>query len=149
MDHAVEQPLAHLKRGLQEMHMRNTAVLLLSVSLAGGTLVAQDVTIKSLLSKDLAGTPGKELSMITVDYLPGASDPVHTHNAQAMVYVLEGSVVMQVQDTAPVTLVPGQTFYEGPDDVHIVARNASHTAPAKFLVFFVKDKGAPILLPTK
>jgi quercetin dioxygenase-like cupin family protein len=80
-----EQPLAHLKRGLQEMHMRNTAVLLLSVSLAGGTVVAQDVTIKSLLSKDLAGTPGKELSMIMVDYLPGASDPVHTHNAQAMV----------------------------------------------------------------
>jgi quercetin dioxygenase-like cupin family protein len=149
MDRVVEQPLAHLKRGLQEMHMRNTAVLLLSVSLASATLVAQDVTIRSLLSKDLAGIPGKELSMITVDYLPGASDPVHTHNAQAMVYVLEGSVVMQVQGSAPVTLLPGQTFYEGPDDVHIVARNASQTAPAKFLVFFVKDKGAPILVRTK
>mgnify|MGYP006212092595 CR=1 FL=1 len=93
--------------------------------------------------------PAKELSLITVDYLPGASDPVHTHNAQAMVYVLEGSVVMQVQGKDAVTLAPGQTFYEGVDDVHIVARNASHTAPAKFLVFFVKDKGAPILLPTK
>ena len=87
--------------------------------------------------------------MITVDYLPGASDPVHTHNAQAMVYVLEGSIVMQVQGNPPVTLVPGQTFYEGPDDVHIVARNASHAAPARFLVFFVKDKDAPILVPTK
>ena len=87
--------------------------------------------------------------MITVDYLPGASDPVHTHNAQAMVYVVEGSVVMQVQGSAPVTLLAGQTFYEGPDDVHMVARNASHTAPAKFLVFFVKDKGAPILIPEK
>ena len=149
MDRVVEQPLAHLKRGLQEMHMRNTAVLLLSVSLASVTLVAQDATIRSLLSRDLAGIPGKELTMITVDYLPGASDPVHTHNAQAMVYVLEGSVVMQVQGRAPVTLLPGQTFYEGPDDVHIVARNASQTAPAKFLVFFVKDKGAPILVRTK
>ena len=79
--------------------MKSTALLALALSLAGGTLVAQDVTIKSLLSKDLAGNPGKELSMITVDYLPGASDPVHTHNAQAMVYVLEGSVVMQVKAT--------------------------------------------------
>ena len=129
--------------------MKNAAVLLLSVSLAGGTRAAQDVTIKSLLSKDLAGAPGKELSMITVDYLPGASDPVHTHDAQAMVYVLEGSVVMQVQGNPPVTLAPGQTFDEGPGDVHIGARNASHTAAAKFLVFFVKDKGAPILVPRK
>jgi quercetin dioxygenase-like cupin family protein len=87
--------------------------------------------------------------MITVDYLPGASHPVHRHNAEAMVYVLDGSVVMQVQGSDPVTLLPGQTFYEGLDDVHIVARNASHTAPARFLVFFVKHKGAPILVPTK
>ena len=56
---------------------------------------------------------------------------------------------MQVRGEAPITLVPGQTFYEGPDDVHVVSRNASHTAPAKFLVFFVKDKGAPILVPAK
>ena len=129
--------------------MRNTAVMLLSLSLASGTPVAQDVTIKSLLSRDLSGVPGKELSMITVDYLPGASDPLHTHSAQVMVYVLEGSVVMQVQGSAPVTLRPGQAFYEGPGDVHVVARNASHTAPAKFLVFFVKHKGAPVLVPVK
>jgi quercetin dioxygenase-like cupin family protein len=129
--------------------MRTPAALLLAMSLASGTIGAQGVTIKTLVSHDLAGTPGRELSMITVDYLPGASDPVHTHNAQAMVYVLEGSVVMQVQGKPAVTLVPGQTFYEGVDDVHIVARNASQTAPAKFVVFFVKDKGAPILVPTK
>jgi len=87
--------------------------------------------------------------MITVEYPPGASDPVHSHHAQVLVYVLEGSVVMQVRGEAPVTLVPGQTFYEGPDDVHIVARNASQTAPAKFLVVFVKNKGASIKIPAK
>ena len=129
--------------------MKNTAVLLLSLSLAGGTLVAQNATVKSLLSKDLAGIPGKELSMITVEYQPGGSDQVHKHHAQVLVYVLEGSIVMQVRGEAPITLVPGQTFYEGPDDVHTVSRNASQTAPAKFLVFFVKDKGAPILVPAK
>ena len=125
------------------------AALALSLSLAGGTLLAQDATVRSLLSKDLAAVPGKELSMITVEYAPGASDPVHTHHAQALVYVLEGSVVMQVKGGAPVTLKPGQTFYEGPDDVHIVGRNGSQTAPARFLVVLVKDKGAPILVPVK
>ena len=129
--------------------MKSTAALALSLSLAGGTLVAQDATVRSLLSKDLGGLPGKELSMIAVEYPPGGFDPVHTHDAQAVVYVLEGSVVMQVKGGPPVTLVPGQTFYEGPDDVHIVGRNASHTAPAKVLVFLVKDKGAPILTPVK
>ena len=129
--------------------MKNTAVLLLSLSLAGGTLVAHDATVTSLLSKDLAGIPGKELSMITVDYPPGGSDTVHRHHAQVVVYVLEGSIVMQVRGEAPITLVPGQTFYEGPDDVHVISRNASQTVPAKFLVFFVKDKGGPILVPAK
>jgi quercetin dioxygenase-like cupin family protein len=87
--------------------------------------------------------------MITVEYAPGGSTPVHTHHAQAMVYVLEGSIVMQVKGAAPLTLTPGQTLYEGPDDVHIVSRNASNTAPAKYVVFMVKDKGAPILTPVK
>ena len=108
-----------------------------------------NTAVKSLLSKDLAGVPGRELSMITVEYAPGASDPVHTHHAQALVYVLEGSIVMQVKGGEPVTLTPGQTFYEGPDDVHVVGRNASQTAPAKFVVFLVKDKGTPILVPTQ
>ena len=87
--------------------------------------------------------------MITVEYQPGGSDQVHRHHAQVLVYVLEGSIVMQVRGEAPITLVPGQTFYEAPDDVHAVSRNASQTAPAKFLVLFVKDKGAPILVPAK
>ena len=130
--------------------MKNAAALVLSLSLAaGGTLVAQDAVVKSLLAKDLAGVPGKELSMITVEYPPGGSDTAHKHNAQTLVYVLEGSIVMQVKGAAAVTLTPGQTFYEAPDDVHVVSRNASQTAPAKFLVVFVKAKGAPVRVPAE
>jgi quercetin dioxygenase-like cupin family protein len=110
---------------------------------------ALEASVRSLFSADLAGVPGRELSLITVEYPPGNSDPVHTHHAQALVYVLEGSIVMQVRGGAPVTLGAGQTFYEGPDDVHVVGRNASDTAPAKLLVFMVKGKGAPILTPVE
>ena len=129
--------------------MKSRAALALSLLLAGATLVAEEGAVKSLLSKDLSGVPGKEISMITVEYPPGASTPMHTHSAQALVYVLEGSIVMQVKGGEPATLGPGQTYYEGPDDVHLVSRNASKTAPARFVVFLVKDKGAPILTPVK
>jgi quercetin dioxygenase-like cupin family protein len=129
--------------------MKKTASLALSLSLAGGTLVAQNGSVRSLVSKDFAGDPGRELQMITVDYPPGGSTPVHTHHAQALLYVLEGSIVMQVKGGEAITLTPGQTFYEGPDDVHIVSRNASKTAPAKYVVFLVKDKGAPVLTPVR
>jgi quercetin dioxygenase-like cupin family protein len=101
------------------------------------------------MSKDLTNMPGKEVLMITVEYPPGWSDPVHRHNAQGFIYVLEGSVVMQVQGGKEVTLTPGQTFYEGNDDVHVIGRNASTTKPAKLLVFLVKNKGAPVLVPVK
>lgn len=114
-----------------------------------GTLVAQEAKVTRLLSKDLTGIPGKEGLMITVDYAPAATDAIHRHNAHVFVYVLEGSVVMQVRGGKEVTLVPGQTFYESPQDVHVVGRNASKTEPAKFLVFFVKDKGVPPLIPAK
>ena len=125
--------------------------LLLSVSqcLISSTLMAQEPKVTSLMSKDLKEFPGKELLMITVEHAPGGSSPIHRHNAHAMVYVLEGSVVMQVKGGKQVTLTPGQTFYEGPDDVHLVDRNASSTRPAKFLVFLIKDKGAPALVPVK
>lgn len=129
--------------------MKHIAAGLMSLTLASATLGAQEATVTPLLSKDLSSAPGKEISMITVEYAPGGQDPVHTHHAQAAVYVLEGSIVMQVKGGQLVTLTPGQTFYEGPDDVHIVGRNASRTAPAKFVVFLVKDKGAPILVPVK
>jgi quercetin dioxygenase-like cupin family protein len=110
-------------------------------------LVAQQAEVTRLMSKDLIGLAGKEGLMITVVYPPGSADPIHRHNAYGFIYVLEGSIVMQVRGGKQVTLTPGQTFYEGPNDVHIVGRNASQTKPAKFLVFFVKDKGAPILVP--
>lgn len=115
--------------------------------LFASTLIAQDAQVTPLMSKDLAECPGKEGLMITVVYPPGASDPIHWHNAHAFVYVLEGSVVMQVKGGKEVTLTPGQTFYEGPNDIHTVGRNASNTKPAKFIVFLVKQKGAPVLVP--
>jgi len=114
-----------------------------------GTLLAQEAKVTQLVSKELTKCPGKEGLVITVEYPPGSSDPIHRHNAHAFVYVLEGSIVMQVRGGKEVTLTPGQTFYEGPDDVHVVGRNASKTKPAKFVVFFVKDQGAPILMPAK
>ena len=108
---------------------------------------SKETKVTPLLSKDLTDFPGKEGLMITVEYPPGASDPIHRHNAHAFVYVLEGAIVMQVRGGKEVTLTPGQTFYEGPSDVHVVGRNASQSKPAKFVVFLVKDKGAPVLVP--
>jgi len=111
--------------------------------------MAQDAVVTPLMSKDLTDFPGKEGLMISVVYPPGSSDPIHRHNAHAFVYVLEGTVIMQLKGGKEVTLNPGQTFYEGPNDVHVVGRNASSTKPAKFIVFLVKDKGAPVLVPVK
>jgi quercetin dioxygenase-like cupin family protein len=99
--------------------------------------------------KDLTDFPGKEVLMMTVEYPPGGADPVHRHDAHGFIYVLEGTVVMQVRGGKEVTLGPGQTFYEGPDDIHVVGRNASSTRPAKFLVMLIKKKGAPVLVPVK
>jgi len=109
----------------------------------------QNAKVTPLTTKDLAGVPGKEAVMLTVEYPPGASSTRHRHNANTFVYVLEGSIVMQVEGGKEVTLGPGQTFYESPDDVHVVSKNASNSQPAKFLVFFVKDKGAPSLVPVQ
>jgi len=112
-------------------------------------LAAQQAKVTPLLSKDLTGIPGKEATMITVEFAPREVDAVHRHNAHVFVYVLEGTVVMQVKGGKELTLRPGDTFYESPQDIHVVGRNASKTEPAKFLVFFVKDKGAPLLEPAK
>jgi len=134
--------------------MRHKETLLVLLVLAAGTLMAQQPTAKEakvtpLMSKALADNPGQEVEMITVEYAPGGTDPIHRHNAQAFVYVLEGTIVMQLRGGKEVTLNPGETFYEGPDDVHVVGRNASSTKPAKFVVFLIKKKGAPILVPAK
>ncbi len=129
--------------------MKRTAISLFLFCLMANMVAAQQPDVVVLMSKDLTDIPGKEATMLTVEYPPGGSDPVHRHYAQAFVYVLEGSVVMQVKGGKEVTLTPGQTFYEGRDDVHIVGRNASTTKPAKMLVVLVKDKGAPLLVPVK
>ena len=129
--------------------MAFTKLILAQVFLMSGVLLAQEAKVNQLFSKDLSNLPGKEGLMITVEYPPGGSDPIHRHNAHAFVYVLEGSVVMQLKGGKQVTLKPGQTFYEGPDDVHLVDRNASSTEPAKFLVFLIKNKGAPALVPVE
>jgi quercetin dioxygenase-like cupin family protein len=122
-------------------------LLLVLACLIPGTLAAQDAKVTDLMSKDLTNIPGKEGLMIMVEYPPGSADPVHRHYAHAFLYVLEGTIVMQVRGGKEVTLTPGQTFYEGPDDIHVIGRNASKTQPAKFIVFLVKDKGAPVLVP--
>ena len=127
--------------------MRIAELILCLAWLTPGLLMAQEAKVTKVLSKDLTDIPGKEGLMITIEYPPGASDPVHRHNAYGFIYVLQGSIVMQVKGGKEVTLTPGQSFYEGPDDVHVVGRNASQTEPAKFLVFLVKDKGAPVLVP--
>ena len=129
--------------------LRKKIILMVLFSLFAGTVVAQEAKVTSLMSKDLKDFPGKEGLMIAVEYPPGATDPIHRHNAHAFVYVLEGSIVMQLKGGKEVTLTPGQTFYEGPDDVHIVGRSADKTKRAKFVVFLIKDKGAPVLVPVK
>jgi len=129
--------------------LREKILLVVLLSLITGTLMAQEAKVTPLMSKDLKDFPGKEGLMIAVEYPPGATDPIHRHNAHAFVYVLEGSIVMQLKGGKEVTLTPGQTFYEGPDDVHIVGRSADKTKPAKFVVFLIKDKGAPVLVPVK
>jgi quercetin dioxygenase-like cupin family protein len=130
-------------------HIRNVALMVLLLSAVSGRLIAQEAAVTPLMTKALADMPGKEALMISVEYPPGSKDAVHRHNAHAFVYVLEGSIVMQVKGGKEVTLTPGQTFYEGPSDVHIVGRNASTTKPAKFLVLLLKGKGAPVLVPAK
>ena len=113
------------------------------------TTEPKEAKLTQLFSKDLSDIPGKEGLMLLIEYPPGSSDPIHRHNAHGFIFVLEGSIVMQVKGGKEVTLAPGQTFYEGPEDVHVVGRNASETKPAKFVVFFVKDKGAPVLVLAK
>jgi quercetin dioxygenase-like cupin family protein len=137
------------RRFIRVQYSLLTMLLSVGLCLMSGTLMAQEAKVTPLMSQVLTDTAGKEGLMITVEYPPGGSDPIHRHNAPAFLYVLEGSVVMQVKGGKQVTLTPGQTFYEGANDVHVVGRNASKTKPAKFLVFLVKDKGAPVLVLVK
>jgi len=129
--------------------MKRKMNLLALASLLVAAAGAEEAKVTPLLSKELKESPGKEGLMLVVEYPPGNADPIHRHNAHGFIYVLEGSVVMQVKGGKQVTLTAGQTFYEGPEDVHVVGRNASSTQPAKLLVFLVKDKGAPVFVPIK
>jgi quercetin dioxygenase-like cupin family protein len=129
--------------------MTLTKLIVALVCLMSATLLGQEANVTQLMAKDLTSCPGKEGLMVTVEYPPGSSDPIHRHNAYGFIYVLEGSIVMQVRGGKETTLTPGQIFYEGPDDVHVIGRNASKTKPAKFVVFFVKNKDAPVLVPAK
>jgi quercetin dioxygenase-like cupin family protein len=142
-------------------HEENTAMHIIQISLAAFVtsllccvsvaLSAQqpEPTVTKVTEKELTDIPGKEVLILTVNYAPGATDSPHRHNADAFVYVLEGTVVEQVKGGTPVTLTAGQTFYEGPGDIHVVGRNASSTKPAKILAVLVKNKGAPPLVPVK
>jgi quercetin dioxygenase-like cupin family protein len=130
--------------------------IILFIAIAAYALAAQSATaapppaeVKELMSKPLTDIPGKEGLMLMVTYPPGSADAIHRHNAHAFVYVLEGAIVMQLRGAEPVTVKAGETFYEGPNDVHIVGRSASDTKPAKFVVFLVKNQGAPALIPAK
>jgi quercetin dioxygenase-like cupin family protein len=146
---------AQLSTGLRPI--LTLAFLVASALTPTSTLMAQNAvtppmaheTITPLITKDLAGLPGEQVLMYTVDFPPGFSSPVHRHNAQVSVYVLEGSVVMQVRGQKELTLGLGQSFYEDPNDIHVVSRNASSTKPAKFLVFLINKKSAPLVIPAK
>ncbi|GBQ82049.1 hypothetical protein AA14337_2224 [Acetobacter malorum DSM 14337] len=127
--------------------MRKLAILAAITAGFWSSPLHAETKVTPLMTHDLQGIPGKEGAMLTVYYPPGGSDPIHRHNASVFVYVLKGSVTMQVAGGAPVTLKEGQSFFEGPADVHLVGRNASQTQPARFLAFFVKDKAAPFVFP--
>jgi len=129
--------------------MKKKRLTLVLLFIMTGTVSAQEPKVTELMTKKLSEIPGKEVLMISVEYPPGGSDPIHRHNASAFVYVLEGSIVMQVKGGKQVTLRPGETFYEGPEDVHVVGRNASKTKPAKFVVLLIKDPGTLVLVPVK
>jgi len=137
------------RRSMRVKYLGLAVLLSIGLCFISGTLRAQEAKVTPLMSRVLTNISGTEGLMITVEYPPGGSDPIHRHNAPAFLYVLEGSVVMQVKGGKQVTLTPGQTFYEGANDVHIVGRNASKTKPAKFIVFLVKDKDAPVLVVVK
>jgi quercetin dioxygenase-like cupin family protein len=135
-----------------ERRRRATGLVILCLLSAGGAgALAQNAknsaTVTPLMTKDLVGVPGKEAVILTVEYVPGGASVPHRHDAQVFLYMLEGSIITQVEGQEPVTLKPGETFYESPSDIHKTAKNASQTEPAKIVVFIVKDKGKPITRP--
>jgi len=134
------------------MHKLFINTFAVALSAVASAAVAADAPVSKaalLLTKPLVGIDGQEATMLTVELPAGADSSPHRHNANTFVYVLEGTVVMQVQGGPEQTLTVGQTFYESPSDIHTVSRNASKTVPAKILVVMVKPVGAPITVPAK
>lgn len=138
----MQTTIANLKR------MLVLALLITGMLVLTNPLSAQE-TITPIMTHALAADSGKEVLMYTVDFPAGFSSPIHRHNAQVSVYVLEGTVVMQVKGGKELTLGPGQSFYEDPKDIHVISRNASNSKPAKFLVFLIHKKDAPLVIPVK
>ena len=137
----------HITERTEAMHNMKKLILSVFIFTFGFATATHAQQVNTLLTKKLPEAPGKEIEVITVNYAPGAVDTIHRHDAHAVVYVLEGEVEMQVRGGMLQRLGPGQVFYESPEDVHTVSRNASKTKPAKFVVFFIKNEGAPILTP--
>ena len=131
--------------------MRTLAPILftLCLAVAGPLAFAGSGRVDPIMVKQLADVPGKEAMMITVTYEPGGADEIHRHDAHVFVYVLEGSIVMQVKGQPAVTLNAGQSFYEAPDDIHVVGKNASSSERAKFLVMLIKKTNASPVIPVK
>ena len=127
--------------------LATTVALAASAGLTAPAPAAPQPVVAPIMQKDLADPPGKEMLMLSVEDPPGAVETIHRHDAYAFIYVLEGTIIEQVRGGTEVTLTPGQTFYEGPDDVHVVGRNASTTKPAKFIVVMVKKQGVDAVLP--
>ena len=130
--------------------MKATTAIAVALMMSAATFAAENAPpakVTPIMTRDLEGIAGKEMLVLMVEYAPGGVSQPHRHNASVFVYVLEGSVTMQVQGSAPVTLKSGETFFEAPGDVHVTSANASSSVPAKFLVYMVKDKGAPPSTP--
>jgi quercetin dioxygenase-like cupin family protein len=137
----------HITERTEAMHNMKKLILSVFIFTFGFAPATHAQQVNTLLTKHLPEAPGKEIEVITVNYAPGAADVIHRHDAHAVVYVVDGEVEMQVRGGTLRRLGPGQVFYESPEDVHTVSRNASKTKPAKFVVFFIKNEGAPILTP--
>ncbi len=130
-------------------HFCSALFTALLVSFAMLPFPALSTEVAVLFKQELPDIPGKTGLMLTVEYEPGESSAAHRHNSHTFVYVLEGAVVMQVQGGEEKTLTAGQTFYENPNDIHSVSKNASATEPVKILVFFIKESGAPASMPVE
>ncbi|MEO7728520.1 MAG: cupin domain-containing protein [Burkholderiales bacterium] len=124
-------------------------LLLPALAAAQSSGAAPQSSRKILMVKDLPDFPGKEATVLIVEYPPGTSNPPHRHNGHVFLHVLEGQLNAQVKGGELTVLNPGSTYYESPTDIHIISRNPSSTVPAKAMIFLIHDQGAPLSTPVK